>query len=93
MHGAKEAEMSETDSITVIKSEGVFKLTFGGTSVEQIDWDLAGAVTQPPVKNRRSVVSVAFPSEQFQAVARAAREQGKKLSAFIREAAMRAVEP
>ena len=56
-------------------------------------WDLGNAVTQPPIKNRRSVVSVAFPSADFQTVAREARRLGKKVSAFIREAALGAAKP
>ena len=53
-------------------------------------WDFANAVQMPPVKRGRSVLSVAFAAEQFEAIGKAAERRGKKLSAFVREAALRA---
>ncbi len=40
------------------------------------------------MKNRRTIVSIAFPSEDFKVIAQAAREQGKTVSAYIRDRAM-----
>jgi len=53
-------------------------------------WDWESATWQPPVVNPRAVVSVSFPSADFQVVARAAEAAGLKLSEFIREAAIAA---
>ncbi len=53
-------------------------------------WDWDNAVTLPPVKRKRSVLSVAFSAEQFEAIGEAAEALGMKLSAFVREAALRA---
>jgi hypothetical protein len=51
-------------------------------------WD--GQVEQrSPVKNQRSVVSVAFAREDYERVAQAARHHGMKTSEFIRNAALR----
>jgi hypothetical protein len=52
------------------------------------NWDFEGAEARPPVRVRRAVVSVAFPSEEFGLVSRAARACSKKLSEFIRDAAV-----
>ncbi len=79
--------MSETDSTTVIKSEGIFRWTPSEDDFEDATWV---PIAQPPIKNRRSVVSVAFPAADFQTVAAAARKHGKGLSTWIREAALRA---
>ena len=51
-------------------------------------WDLANAQPQPPIKNRRSVVSVAFRPEQLAEVARRARAAGMKLSEYIRSCSL-----
>ena len=51
-------------------------------------WDLEHAVLKPGRKNARAVVSVAFPGRDFDRVEMAAERAGKKLSAFIREAAV-----
>ena len=45
------------------------------------------------VRNRRTVVSVSFPSGDFQVVAAAAHEAGLSTSQFIREAAMAKASP
>ncbi len=82
--------MSETSSTTVVKFQ---EFTHGETAAIDMTWDFDTAVIQPPIANRRSVVSVAFPAADFQTVAREARRLGVKLSAYIREAALRAVEP
>lgn len=47
-------------------------------------WDLANAQPQPPIKNRRSVVSVAYRPEQLAEVAHRARAAGMKVSEYIR---------
>ncbi len=52
------------------------------------EWDAESAVYQPPRKTRRAVVSVAFPSADFQLVATVARAAGQPTSQFIREAAV-----
>ena len=52
------------------------------------DWDLEHAVLKPGRKNARAIVSVAFPGRDFDRVELAAERAGKKLSAFIREAAV-----
>ena len=57
------------------------------------EWDLENAETRPPVANPRAVVSVAFPARDFEVVATAARLAGKKLSEFIREAALARARP
>jgi hypothetical protein len=62
------------------------------SDVELMDpsnWDWENVATQPP-KRARSVISVAFSGEQLDAVGEAAKRRGKKVSAFIREAALRA---
>lgn len=51
-------------------------------------WETASE-SRPPVKNQRSVVSVAFAREDFEHVARAARQRGMRTSEFIRNAALR----
>jgi hypothetical protein len=52
------------------------------------DWDFDNAEIRPPVRGRRAIVSVAFPAEDFQVVAKTAEALGMKLSEFIREAAV-----
>ena len=56
-------------------------------------WDWKNAEVLPPVVNPRAVVSVAFPARDFAAVAGMARLTGKKLSEFIREAALARARP
>ena len=54
-------------------------------------WDLDNSEERPPVKNRRSIVSVAFPTDDLVAVEVAAEQAGKRLSEFIRDAAVEKV--
>ena len=56
-------------------------------------WDLDNPVKSGPVKNRRTVVSVSFPSSAFQVVASAADAAGLSTSQFIREAAIAKASP
>ena len=51
-------------------------------------WDGGSVEVRKPVKKPRAVVSVAFPASDFELVAAKAREQGKTVSAFVREAAL-----
>jgi len=51
-------------------------------------WDFENAVTLPPVKNPRAIVSVAFPGDDFDMVSDAADRLGMRLSEFIRRAAI-----
>ena len=51
-------------------------------------WDHDRGELRPPVKNRRTVVSVAFPRGDLEAVGRAAEQRRMKLSEFIRRAAV-----
>ena len=51
-------------------------------------WDLTNAEQHEPVKNRRSIVSVAFRPEQFAEVAQRARAAGMKLSEYIRSCSL-----
>lgn len=53
-------------------------------------WDFDRAEKRPPVKGARSIVSVAFPQRDLQAVCEAAERADLKVSAFIRAAAVRA---
>lgn len=46
---------------------------------------------RPAVKNRRTIVSVPFPSDQFQALCLKAKAEGKSLSAYIRDKALEGV--
>ncbi len=55
---------------------------------EQDEWDLEHAEKRVPSRRARAIVSVAFPREDFEAVEIAAERLGKKLSEFIREAAV-----
>ena len=57
------------------------------------NWDLENPVKAGPVKNRRTVVSVSFPSSALQVVAAAADEAGLSTSQFIREAALAKASP
>ena len=54
-------------------------------------WDWEHAEVHLPVKSPRVVLSVAFPSQHFEIVARCAEQMGKKLSEFVREAALERV--
>ena len=60
---------------------------------ESQSWDFDNPVKSGPVKNRRTVVSVSFPSSDFQIVAAAAGEAGLNTSRFIREAAIAKASP
>ena len=57
------------------------------------NWDLDNPIKSGPVKNRRTVVSVSFPSNAFQVVVEAAHEAGLNTSQFIREAAVAKASP
>lgn len=57
------------------------------------NWDMDNVVKSGPVKNRRTVVSVSFPSSAFQVVSAAAGEAGLSTSQFIREAAIAKASP
>ncbi|MBI4287627.1 MAG: hypothetical protein HY671_04250 [Chloroflexi bacterium] len=52
------------------------------------NWDYDHPVVREPVKASRVVVSVAFQRLDFNRVAQAAERSGKKVSEFIREAAL-----
>ncbi len=52
------------------------------------NWDFSSAEERTPVKQSRSIVSVAFAQEDFELVAGRAEQMHMKLSAFIREAAI-----
>jgi hypothetical protein len=52
------------------------------------NWDFAHITMPVPVKSTRVVVSVSFRPEDFNAVAGQAERSGKKVSEFIREAAL-----
>ena len=52
------------------------------------NWDFDHAEARPAVKNRRTIVSVAFHQDDFQRVASYAAAAGMKVSEFIREAAL-----
>ena len=64
-----------------------------GDLEEMNNWDLDNPVKSDPVKNRRTVVSVSFPSSAFQLVAAAAEQAGLSTSRFIREAAVAKASP
>ena len=57
------------------------------------NWDLEKPIKAGPVKNRRTVVSVSFPSKDFRVVAAAAGDAGLTTSQFIREAAIAKASP
>lgn len=52
------------------------------------NWDYERLEVRGPVKASRVVVSVAFPRQDFTRVSAYAEHVGKKVSAFIREAAL-----
>ncbi len=52
------------------------------------EWDYENAEVQPPVKNRRAIVSVAFRREEFKSLTSKAKAEGKSLSAYIHDKAM-----
>lgn len=56
------------------------------------EWDLENAERRPGVKNPRAIVSVAFARHEFESVVECAEHYGKKLSEFIRDAALEKVE-
>lgn len=51
-------------------------------------WDFEGAEKRSPVKEGRTVVSVAFPRRDFARVSEAAERAEQRVSEFIREAAL-----
>jgi hypothetical protein len=52
------------------------------------NWNFDEAERHEAVRNRRSIVSVAIPSEEFVIIAKAAEREGLKLSQYLREAAL-----
>ena len=54
----------------------------------QENWDYEHLETRTPVRTPRVVVSVAFRCEDFESVSKYAERSGKKVSEFIREAAL-----
>ncbi len=56
------------------------------------EWDIENAERRPGVKNPRAIVSVAFARQEFESVKECAEQQGKRVSQFIREAALEKVE-
>ena len=60
---------------------------------EERNWDFEEPVKSEPVKNRRTVVSVSFPSNALQVVAAAASKAGFSTSRFIRDAAIAKASP
>lgn len=53
------------------------------------DWDYDNPTRHAPSKSPRAIVSVAFSRTELEQVTAAARERGMKLSAYIRESALR----
>lgn len=51
-------------------------------------WDFGQAVVSPGIRKPRAVVSVAFSRDEFEQVAKAARQKEMKTSEFIRSAAL-----
>ena len=51
-------------------------------------WDDESLEVRQPAKKPRAVVSVAFPSADFELVSAKAREQGATVSGYIRKAAL-----
>jgi hypothetical protein len=56
------------------------------------EWDYSKAERRQGNPDARAVVSVALSRAEFEAIAARARQQGKKISAYIREAALAHVE-
>lgn len=56
-------------------------------------YELDKPVKSGPVGNRRTVVSVSFPSRTFQVVSAAAEEAGVSTSQFIRDAVIAKASP
>ena len=54
-------------------------------------WDFGAAESRPGVSRPRAVVSVAFAREDFNKVAECAESHAKRVSEFIREAALEKV--
>lgn len=52
------------------------------------NWDFEKAERHPPVKGPRVIVSVAFPRDAYEQVARSAQQRGMRVSEFIREASL-----
>jgi len=57
------------------------------------NWNLDSAEIKPPVRNRRAIVSVALPSDDFQLISKCAQALGMKLSEFLRTAAIEKCQP
>ncbi len=55
---------------------------------EPQNWDWETAATHAPAKQPRAVVSVAFLRQDFEQLAAYARQEGRTVSAVIREAAL-----
>lgn len=59
------------------------------SELENLDsWDVEHAQLRPPVKPSRLVVSVSFPRKDFEQISKHAELIGKKISQFIRDAAI-----
>ena len=57
------------------------------------NWDFDNAVEVKPRRKARAIVSVAFPSADFERVCKAAEKVGTKVSQYIRHAAMQKATP
>ena len=57
------------------------------------NWDYDSAELHPPVKNRRTVVSVSLPSADFQLINAYAERMGMRVSEMIRKAALEKASP
>lgn len=59
------------------------------SELEKLDsWDVEQAQVRPPVKPSRLVVSVSFPRKEFEQISKHAELVDKKISQFIRDAAI-----
>ena len=56
--------------------------------MDPASWDDASLEVRQPTKKPRAVVSVAFPSADFDLISAKAREQGETVSGYIRTAAL-----
>lgn len=57
------------------------------------NWEFSKATRVPGGRKHRAIVSVAFPSEDFQRVCQAAEKAGLKVSQYIRRAALEKADP
>ena len=55
---------------------------------ETTTWDADRAERHPPARRRRAVVSVPFEPAAFERIAACAERDGKRLTDFVREAAL-----